>query len=386
CMLKIIGDNKHPAPMAVEFVRKLQAFHQASQAAAMPDALQQACQLLNDLQGVCENLDGGDFGPPARELLQRLEKVIDAKGKQWVQRLITEKGGEAAACVAREVLKTPTPFLDGCIGTIAMTYDASAQNIDEVDTTAAAESFTALAALMPLFAKLCSVQQEFLPPEKVTSCDRFVTKITAVMAELLGGFNNSIGQLKQLAEKYRPVRGAAAKWEMEPVKWMFTGDSDVDADTQIMLELRSELIEMCKGAEKVIAIGTGARIAEPFKALCDQATALCKDMKDLRQDVALSVGTMMAADVLLNPKHTNPKATIEKSMRFVTSTLGVTHADLENISPKLTSQLAQFKDEPSDKKRAKPAEPKPGKSSSHLVRFWHGHVSDLWSVSESVSD
>ena len=78
----------------------------------------------------------------------------------------------------------------------------------------------------------------------------------------------------------RPVRGAAAKWEMDPVKWMFTGDSDVDADTQIMLELRSDLMETCKGVEKVIAISSGGRIAEPFKALCDQATSLCKDMKD----------------------------------------------------------------------------------------------------------
>ena len=69
------------------------------------------------------------------------------------------------------VLKTPTPFLDECIGTIAMTCDATVQNIDEVDTTA--ESFAALAALMPLFAKLCSVQKDFLPPEKVSSFECF---------------------------------------------------------------------------------------------------------------------------------------------------------------------------------------------------------------------
>ena len=94
CVLKITGDSKHPAPMAVQFVKKLQAFHQASQAAAVPDVLQHACQLLKDLNGVFETLDGGDFGPPARELLQRLEDCIDANGKAWVQQLTTEKGGE----------------------------------------------------------------------------------------------------------------------------------------------------------------------------------------------------------------------------------------------------------------------------------------------------
>jgi hypothetical protein len=42
---------------------------------------------------------------------------------------------------------------------------------------------------------------------------------------------------------------------MEPVAWMFEGSPDVDADVEMMLELRTELSELVKASEKITAVG-----------------------------------------------------------------------------------------------------------------------------------
>ena len=44
---------------------------------------------------------------------------------------------------------------------------------------------------------------------------------------------------------------------MEPVAWMFEGSPDVDADVEMMLELRTELSELVKVSEKITAVGRG---------------------------------------------------------------------------------------------------------------------------------
>lgn len=64
---------------------------------------------------------------------------------------------------------------------------------------------------------------------------------------------------------YRKVVAAAGEWQMEPVAWMFEGSPDVDADVEMMLELRTELSELVKASEKITAVGRGqAALVRPL--------------------------------------------------------------------------------------------------------------------------
>ena len=52
---------------------------------------------------------------------------------------------------------------------------------------------------------------------------------------------------------------------------------------------------------------------------------VCVRAQDLREPVAMTIATLMAADVLLNPKHVGKvKAVLEKVYKYLGSTLGVT--------------------------------------------------------------
>ena len=62
----------------------------------------------------------------------------------------------------------------------------------------------------------------------------------------------------------------------------------------------------------------------------------------LRQDVTQTLSVMVAADVFLNPKHaSNTKAASAGVMQYLGSKLGVTHADLAALAPKLSAQLSE---------------------------------------------
>ena len=55
------------------------------------------------------------------------------------------------------------------------------------------------------------------------------------------------------------------------------------------------------------------------------SVSVCTCVKDLREPVAMTIATLMAADVLLNPKHAGKvKAVLEKVYKYLGSTVGVT--------------------------------------------------------------
>ena len=67
-------------------------------------------------------------------------------------------------------------------------------------------------------------------------------------------------------------------------------------------------------------------------------------MEELRGDVALTVSTMLACDVVLNAKHAGKQKLICADVyKYMGTTLGVTKRDLANISGKLVAQLQQLK-------------------------------------------
>ena len=78
--------------------------------------------------------------------------------------------------------------------------------------------------------------------------------------------------------------------------------------------------------------------------------------QELRQDVAMTLATMMASDILLNPKYVQDmKGAVTRMWRFVGSALGVTKADLGKISQKLVSQLGNYDtDEAAEKQKKRP--------------------------------
>ena len=85
----------------------------------------------------------------------------------------------------------------------------------------------------------------------------------------------------------RPVKEAAGRWQMDGVKWMFDGSPDIDADTKVMLELRTELSETVKHAEKIVSFD---RASGPFTAQCDKVRDWCAEVKDRMTGVVVLSG------------------------------------------------------------------------------------------------
>ena len=65
--------------------------------------------------------------------------------------------------------------------------------------------------------------------------------------------------------------------------WMFQNSDDVKADTEMMLELRTEISEMAKSFEKMLVIPNGSDV---FKSLCSRVKQYCQEAKDLQGLVA----------------------------------------------------------------------------------------------------
>lgn len=66
---------------------------------------------------------------------------------------------------------------------------------------------------------------------------------------------------------------------MEHVLWMFQGDETVDSDMTMMLELRTEISDSIKCADKILAVGRGPssfeKFAEELKKTTVDAQAKC---------------------------------------------------------------------------------------------------------------
>ena len=61
--------------------------------------------------------------------------------------------------------------------------------------------------------------------------------------------------------------------------WAFDGSIDVESDVQVALELRQEVSEVAKDAEKVACIAGGS---ERFKTECAKLRELCACVQDCR--------------------------------------------------------------------------------------------------------
>ena len=82
-------------------------------------------------------------------------------------------------------------------------------------------------------------------------------------------------------------------------------------------------------------------------------------LEELRGDVALTVSTMLACDVVLNAKHAGKQKLVCADVyKYMGATLGVTKRDLANISGKLVAQLQQFEEPQAGKKRSMGSLPK----------------------------
>ena len=72
---------------------------------------------------------------------------------------------------------------------------------------------------------------------------------------------------KESLDCVRPVKKHAAAWDMQDVLWMFQGSKDVEADVQVMMELRSSLALDCGHLEKIVV---AQRCSTIFAIACEQ--------------------------------------------------------------------------------------------------------------------
>ena len=66
--------------------------------------------------------------------------------------------------------------------------------------------------------------------------------------------------------KVRSVKACAKSWEMESCKWMFNNGKDVDADVQVIMELRDQLTADSKQLDRILVLSVAApNASESFK-------------------------------------------------------------------------------------------------------------------------
>ncbi len=75
------------------------------------------------------------------------------------------------------------------------------------------------------------------------------------------------------------MKFCAKKWDMNAVMWMFKDHPDQEADVTMMLELRSEISEHSKGADRIVAISHGSdnfkKIIADLSQVINNAKARC---------------------------------------------------------------------------------------------------------------
>ena len=77
-----------------------------------------------------------------------------------------------------------------------------------------------------------------------------------------------------------------------------------------------------------------------------------------RHEVVQTVATMVAADVFLNPKWAGKAhSAVPKVLSYLTSKIGMTLKDLQEISPKLASQIMEVTGSGSESSRKKVQQP-----------------------------
>ncbi|CAK9070425.1 unnamed protein product [Durusdinium trenchii] len=135
---------------------------------------------------------------------------------------------------------------------------------------------------MPEYTKACSVSVELmkeLSPDGFELLKRFTDAVENKLWDQLDVFQQSISQLRNLNKKYMSVKSCAVDWKMEHVLWMFQGDETVDSDMTMMLELRTEISDSIKCADKILAVGRGPssfeKFAEELKKTTVDAQAKC---------------------------------------------------------------------------------------------------------------
>ena len=93
----------------------------------------------------------------------------------------------------------------------------------------------------------------------------------------------------------RPIQKAAKEWQMEGLMWMFAADNaDVKADVEMMMELRTEMMEMAKNGEKILTI-SHSDFSSAFMGVRDMLTGKCRQAKDseMRCGMSLKVRIML---------------------------------------------------------------------------------------------
>ena len=194
----------HACMMMYDLLKKVQSFFEECKrlpSRDVEDVLGPACELLSQLQNVVVGMPDSHVVP---SVVKRLSSRIDAKGKAWIQRLVQEKGAEAVEILTkRKALSKATPFLQDCLTTISMIHDDEVAIALKTEIDVAEASFASLAPLMPVYAKVCSIQQVFVTADQAVNFANFASKMEAAMTDVTEAMGQTVQQLRALAEKYR---------------------------------------------------------------------------------------------------------------------------------------------------------------------------------------
>lgn len=215
CLEEILrtGRARQPAFVtAFSFFKKLHDYHvtcQAMKSESAASLLAAGCELYHDLTSLLSSQHKCTFVSQAQDAVDRLAKMLDASGRSWVQQLLKDQGTEAGA-TAQQTIAKPTPFLQDCFSTIALCKDAEVARVVKSNVAEDASSFASLSQLMPVYARISSVQTEFLTEEQCVAFKNFKDEVEASMCALVENLEQTLQQFKTLAEKYRWGAGSSS--------------------------------------------------------------------------------------------------------------------------------------------------------------------------------
>lgn len=271
--------------------------------------LQLSVSLSSDLRDVpCESWakseESDDICSAAMLLeaaIQRLVDLVNTAGKDhlasMVQKAVPDLKGSGVQQRLQEVFMKPTPVLKGVIRNLAALCELD--HVESVDCGAGAENadIGKLVLAVPLFSKATSLEGDLqsLGPELIQEkCTAFGKKLKGRISDVIQDLDKDVKHMQNLNDKYkslgfsrvqtssklRTVKHCAQTWQMESCLWIFQNGEEVDADSNMILELRKGLLERRGNLQKLHAQCGGCASLE------DSAGALKRLLSEM-QDPAI---------------------------------------------------------------------------------------------------
>ena len=198
-----MGQSGSDIALACAAVKEVISFYQdCAEKTSESDLMCKAGKLLARFGSLLQDApDGGDVAEALGVAQAALASSLNEAGSAWIKEQM-QKVGDAAqvAAAGREIFQAPTPFLESCLVTSAMSKELCVEGTLELGS-----SLQDLAAAMPRYSKVMSISFEMMQnlcPDHIAKCGNFCKEVDAKLSEFADAFNASLVQQKKLAGKY----------------------------------------------------------------------------------------------------------------------------------------------------------------------------------------